>query len=43
MTGGTFGVEVSVVMVAVCSLIPFGLLVVALRRLPLLPSRSWER
>ena len=43
LTGGEFGLEGSVVMVAVCSLITLGLLIVALRRGSLVPCRPWQR
>ena len=43
LTGGTFGLDGSAVLVAVCSLITIGLLIVALRRGSLVPCRPWQR
>ena len=43
LTGGEFGLEGSVVMVGVCSLITLGLLSIALRRGSLVPCRPWQR
>lgn len=43
LTGGAFGLEASVVMVVVCSLITLTLLLIALRRRSLVPCRPWQR
>lgn len=43
LTGGEFGLEASVVMVAVSGLFAFGLLMIALRRGSLVPCKPWQR
>ena len=43
LTGGEFGLEGSVVMVAVCSLVTLGLLIIALRRGSLVACPPWQR